>query len=133
VFKAFKATLAEHVELERRLGILRYGRCVVRSLIGTTTPRGAGLERLGPEPEDTDELLSSDLDILLLSLEKARSYLEPLLVAAEEESIEYLPGPVAAFEIGRLRADIAAASDALCAVVDDGEGGALGVALALGR
>lgn len=130
VFKAFKATLAEHVELERAFRDFKI-RAMRRTIANwyDDLREARGLERLGPEPEDTDELLSSDLDILLLSLEKARSYLEPLLVAAEEESIEYLPGPVAAFEIGRLRADIAAASDALCAVVDDGEGGALGVAL----
>ena len=108
------------------------GRCGDRSPSGTTTcVRRKDSRRLGPEPEDTDELLSSDLDIRILGLEEAHGLLVALVHDAEEESIENLPVPIAAFEIGRLRSDIAAASDALCAVADDGEGGALGFALGL--
>jgi ribosomal protein S18 acetylase RimI-like enzyme len=132
VFKAFKAALADHRELERAFRDFKI-RAMRRSIAAwyDDLREAQGLERLGPEPEDTDELLSSDLDIRILDLEGARKALGGLIADAEEESIENLPGPIAAFEIGRLRADVAAASDALCAVADDGEGGALGCALGL--
>jgi ribosomal protein S18 acetylase RimI-like enzyme len=130
VFKAFKAALVEHEELERAFRDFK-----IRAMKRTITMwyddlrEARGLERLGPEPEDTDELLASDLDIRILGLANSRELLMPMVAEAEEESLEILPGPVAAFEIERLRADIAAAPDALCAIADDGEGGALGVAL----
>ena len=64
-----------------------------------------GLERLGPRARGVGELLSSDLDIRILGLEEAQGLLAPLVDEAEEESIETLPGALAAFEMGRLRAD----------------------------
>ncbi len=132
VFKAFKAVLTDHVELERAFRDFKI-RAMRRSIVDwyDDLREARGLERLGPEPEDTDELLLSDLDIRIISLDEARGFLDALVDDAEEESLENLPGPVAAFESGRLRADIAAASDALCAIADDGEGGALGLALGL--
>lgn len=130
VFKAFKAALAENQELERAFRDFKI-RAMRRTIaVWYDDLREAkGLERLGPEPDDTDELVLSDLDIGILDLEAARSFLAPLLEEAEEESIESLPGPLAAFELERLRAEIDAAEDALCAVAYDGEGGALGASL----
>ena len=55
--------------------------------------------------------------------------LAPLLDEAEEESIETLPGALAAFELGRLRAEIAAAQDAHLRSRRRRRGGALGAAL----
>lgn len=132
VFKAFKAVLAEHQELERafRDFKIRAMRLTIANWYDDLR-EARGLERLGPEPEDVGELLSSDIDIRILPLGEARRFLEPLVDRAEEESVETLPGALAAFEMGRLRSDIASASDALCAVADDGEGGALGCALGL--
>jgi GNAT superfamily N-acetyltransferase len=130
VFKAFKAALAENEELERAFRDFKI-RAMRRTIaVWYDDLREAkGLERLGPEPDDTDELVLSDLDIGILGLEAARSFLAPLLEEAEEESIESLPGPLAAYELERLRAEIDAAEDALCAVAYDGEGGALGASL----
>lgn len=130
VFKAFKAALAENQELERAFRDFKI-RAMRRTIaVWYDDLREArGLERLGPEPDDTDELVLSDLDIGILGLEAAKAYLIPLLLEAEEESIEYLPGPLAAFEMRRLRAELDTAEDALCAIAYDGEGGALGVAL----
>jgi GNAT superfamily N-acetyltransferase len=130
VFKAFKAALAENLELERAFRDFKI-RAMRRTIaVWYDDLREArGLERLGPEPDDTDELVLSDLDIGILGLEAAKAYLIPLLLEAEEESIEYLPGPLAAFEMRRLRAELDTAEDALCAIAYDGEGGALGVAL----
>jgi ribosomal protein S18 acetylase RimI-like enzyme len=130
VFKAFKAVLAENQELERAFRDFKIR--AMRRTIGVwydDLREAKGLERLGPEPDDTDELVLSDLDIGILDLGSAKPYLLPLIQEAEEESIEYLPGPLAAFEIGRLKAGIEAAESALCAVAYDGEGGALGAAL----
>jgi ribosomal protein S18 acetylase RimI-like enzyme len=132
VFKAFKAVLAEHQELERafRDFKIRAMRLTIANWFDDLR-EAKGLERLGPEPEEVDELLSSDLDIRILALSDARALLAPLLDEAEEESLECLPGPAAAFEMSSLRSEIAEASDGLCAVADDGEGGALGFALGL--
>lgn len=130
VFKAFKAVLAEREDAERsfRDFKMRSMRLAIANWYDDLR-EARGLERLGPEPEEVDELLTSDLDIRILGLDEARSLLLPLIDEAEEEGIETLPGPLVAFELGRLRADLAAASDALCAVAGDGEGGALGFAL----
>jgi len=132
VFKAFKAVLAEHEDLERafRDFKIRAMRLTISSWYDELR-EAKGLERLGPEPEDVDELLASDLDIKILGLDEARRLLGPLFEEAEEESVESLPGPVAVFELERLKADVAAAKDAICAVADDSEGGALGLALGL--
>jgi len=130
VFKAFKAALAENQELERAFRDFK-----IRAMRRTIAMwyddlrETRGLERLGPEPHDTDQLVLSDLDIGILGLGAAKSYILPLLREAEEESIENLPGPLAAYEIGRIRAEIEGAEDALCAVAYDGEGGALGATL----
>ena len=132
VFKAFKATLAEHEELERAFRDFKI-RAIKRTIAlwYDDLREARGLERLGPEPEDTDELLASDLDLRILDLDEARTLLAPLIEEAEGESIENLPGPIAAYELAKLRSEISAAPDALCAVADDGEGGALGFALGL--
>jgi ribosomal protein S18 acetylase RimI-like enzyme len=130
VFKAFKAVLAENQELERAFRDFKIR--AMRRTIGVwydDLREAKGLERLGPEPDDTDELVLSDLDIGVLGLDASRSYLLPLLQDAEDESLESMPGPLAAFEIGRLRSEIEAAEDGLCALAYDGEGGALGAAL----
>jgi GNAT superfamily N-acetyltransferase len=130
VFKAFKAVLAEHEELERAFRDFKI-RAMRRTIaIWYDDLREArGLERLGPEPEDTDELVLSDLEIDLISLAEAMSLVMPLVDEAEDESAEYLPSPIAAYEIGRLRSELSEGADALCAVAGDGEGGALGAAI----
>jgi ribosomal protein S18 acetylase RimI-like enzyme len=130
VFKAFKAALAEHPDLERAFRDYKI-RAMRRTIaVWYDDLREAnGLERLGPEPEDTDELVLSDIDISILSFDSARSLLLPLVDEAEEEGIEYLPGHVVSFEIARLRAELDATPDALCAIAPDGEGGTLGAAI----
>jgi ribosomal protein S18 acetylase RimI-like enzyme len=132
VFKAFKAVLAEHEDLERAFREFKI-RAMKRTIaVWYDDLREAqGLERLGPEPEDTDELVLSDLELSMLGLEEALPLITELIAEAEGESIESLPLPIASFEIGRLRAELASAADALCAIAADGEGGALGAAVGL--
>jgi len=130
VFKAFKAVLAERPDLERAFRDFK-----VRAMRRTIAEwyddirEARGLARLGPEPEDTDELVLSDLDIEILELEEARKYLLPLVAEAEEEGMESLPAPLVAFEIAKLRAEVEGMGGGLCAVAYDGEGGSLGCAL----
>jgi GNAT superfamily N-acetyltransferase len=132
VFKAFKAVLAERQDLERAFRDFK-----IRAMRRTIAEwydeirEAKGLERLGPEPEDTDELVLSDLDIGILGLEAARKYLVPLFEECEEECIGSMPAPLVAFEIARVRAEAENVEDAICAVAYDGEGGALGAALGL--
>jgi GNAT superfamily N-acetyltransferase len=131
VFKAFKAALAQREDLERAFRDFKIKAMRRTIAIWYDDAREArGLERLGPEPDDTNELLASDLSIRTVALAAALPFLGPLIDEVEEECLEYLPEPVAAFEIDRLREEIEAAQDAVVAVADDGEGGALGAALA---
>jgi GNAT superfamily N-acetyltransferase len=132
VFKAFKAVLAAYPELERAFREFKL-RAMRRSIsIWYDDLREAkGLERLGPEPDETDDLIVSDLDILVLSLADAGHLLEPLVAEAEEEALDFLPAAIAAFECSRLRSELASAKEGLCAYVDDGEGGAIGAAVAV--
>jgi ribosomal protein S18 acetylase RimI-like enzyme len=130
VFKAFKAVLAERQDLERAFRDFK-----IRAMRRTISEwyddqrEAKGLERLGPEPDDTWELVLSDLDIDILGIKAAKKFVAPLIDEAEEEGIETLPAALVAFECRKVRAEIDAAADALCAVAYDGEGGALGAAL----
>jgi ribosomal protein S18 acetylase RimI-like enzyme len=130
VFKAFKAVLAERQDLERAFRGFKF-RAMHRTIaIWYDDIREArGLERLGPEPEDTDELVLTDLDIGIIDLKEAKKYLLPLLEESEEEGMDSLPSHLVAFELERVRNEIAASEDGLCAIAYDDEGGALGAAL----
>jgi len=130
VFKAFKAVLAERQDLERAFRDFKI-RAMRRTIAAwyDDIREAKGLERLGPEPDDTDELVLSDLDIGILALKEAKRYIAPLIEDSEEEGTESLPAALVAFEIDRIRAEIDGSEDALCAVAYDGEGGALGAAL----
>jgi len=131
VFKAFKAALAQREDLERAFRDFKIKAMRRTIAVWYDDLREArGLARLGPEPEDTNELLASDLTIKTMGLAAGRAFVEPLIDEVEEECLEYLPEPLAAFEIDRLREEIEAEGDAVVAVADDGEGGALGAALA---
>lgn len=130
VFKAFKAALADFEELERAFRDFKT-RAMRRRVSAwyDDLRESRGLEKLGPEPEETADLLASDLDIDILGIDEAKGMLASLLDEAEEESIETLPGALAAFEISRLRSEFAAVQGGICAAAEDGEGGALGAAV----
>ncbi len=132
VFKAFKAVLAERQDLERAFRDFKI-RAIRRTIAAwyDDLREARGLERLGPEPEDTDELVLSDLDISIVGFGEARASVLGLVAEAEEESLETLPASLAAFEIARLRAELDSSPDALCALAADGEGGALGAAVGI--
>ncbi|MDP3177700.1 MAG: UPF0158 family protein [Spirochaetaceae bacterium] len=131
VFKAFKAALVEFPELER--AFRDYKTRAMRRPIALwydDIRESLGLQRLGPEPEDVGELVSTDLDIKAVSWEDAREVALALLDEAEEECLEHLPAPIVVFEYDRIKAEILDSDDGLCAIIGDGEGGALGIGLA---
>ena len=131
VFKAFKAALVLHPEVERAFRDFKI-RAMRRNIVAwyDNLREAQGLERLGPEPEDTAELIAADLELRVMSIGQARALYYPLIDEAEAESLEHLPAVVSQFEFGRLRAELEHGEEGLCAVADDGEGGALGAALA---
>jgi ribosomal protein S18 acetylase RimI-like enzyme len=132
VFKAFKAVLAAYPDLERAFRDYKL-RAMRRAIeIWYDDLREArGLARLGPEPEETDDLISSDLEVLLVGLTEAGALLDPLIEAAESEALEALPAALLDFEFNRLRTELDSAAEGYCAFVDDGEGGALAAAAAI--
>jgi GNAT superfamily N-acetyltransferase len=130
VFKSFKAALAEHPDLER--AFRDYKARVMRRSIAVWYDdllEARGLERLGPEPPETEDLLATDLEIRVVAYDEARELLEPLIEEAEAAAVEYLPASLVVFEIEGLRAEFEEENDALCALADDGEGGLLGAAV----
>lgn len=132
VFKNFKAALAQHEEVER--AFREYKTREMRQVIAAwydDLREARGLARLGPEPEDARDLVASDFDIKLLPLHEARERLLALVREAGDEARSVLPAPVAAYEEARLVAEIESAAEGTCALADDGEGGALGAAVAL--
>jgi len=131
VFKAFKAALAAHPEVERAFRDFKLRAMRRHIAVWYDDLREVqGLERLGPEPEESSDLIASDLEIRVVDLATARSILAPLIDEAESESMEHIPVLLSRFEFERLRIELDEESDGLCAFVDDGEGGALGAALA---
>ncbi len=132
VFKAFKAVLVAYPDLERAFRDFKH-RAMRRSISAwyDDLREAKGLERMGPEPEETDDLIVSDLDIHVDALSDSRRLLEPLIEAVGEEVLDFLPSAIATFELGRLRGELDASRDGLCAWVDDGEGGAIGAAAAV--
>lgn len=132
VFRAFKAVLAQHEDLERAFRDFKI-KAMRRSIVAWYDDQreALGLERMGPEPEDTQELIASDLNIEIANFASVQGRINPLLDEAEKESLEYLPSSIAAFEFDRLRDEIESAGTALTALADDGEGGALGAAIAV--
>jgi ribosomal protein S18 acetylase RimI-like enzyme len=132
VFKAFKGVLTAYPEIERAFKDFKT-KFMRRSIVEwyESLREAQGLARLGPEPEsDSADLLASDSEIRILDLEEARPILDGLITELADEATEYLPAAVADFELRRLRSELEAAAGALCAFVEDGEGGALGGAVA---
>jgi len=131
VFKTFKAVLAQHEDIERAFRDFKTKR--MRRVIADwydDLREARGLARLGPEPEDTEDLLVSDFQIRVAPLAEARGELVGILRDLVEQAMQSLAAPVAMYEEARLVAEIERGGDGLCALVDDGEGGTIGAAAA---
>ena len=132
VFKTFKSVLAGFPDLERAFRDYKLRTMRVAIVAWYDDLREArGLARLGPEPEETQDLLGSDLGLRIAELAELRDELLGLVREIADEALANLPEPIAAFEEARLVEEIEEAEEGLCAVADDGEGGILGAAFAL--
>lgn len=132
VFKTFKAVLAAHEDVER--AFREYKLRAMRRPISEwydDQREALGLSRLGPEPEETEDLLESDFEVRVVALHEARIALRELIRVAAEDALSILPAALATYEIERLVDSIESEGDGACAMVDDGEGGAIGAAFAL--
>ena len=130
VFKAFKEALAAHPELDKAFRDYK-AREMRRSIAAWHDEQRElrGLARLGAEPEDTGDLVESDLGISLGGKDDLIRLALPLLAEAELEALERLPEAVAAREAELLRARLAT-GEWIGAWADNGEGGAIAVAAA---
>jgi len=131
VFKTFKAVLAQHEDIERAFRDYKAKR--MRRVIADwydDLREARGLARLGPEPEDTEDLLVSDFQIRIAPLAEARGELVGIVHDLVEQALQTLAAPVAVYEEARLVAEIERGGEGLCALVDDGEGGTIGAAAA---
>lgn len=99
VFKAFKAALAEYPEVERAFHDfkIRAMRQVIRNWYDDLR-EAKGLERLGAEPEENEELIEGELGIQVGPPAEGRGRLLDLLHAAADESLEILPETLALHE-----------------------------------
>ncbi len=134
VFKAFKEVLAAYPGVEsafREYKAKAMAR-VIRSWYDDLR-EARGLERLGSEPEETEDLLGSDLEFRVSELPENVLRILPLLYEAQEESGGIVPAAVAERETSRLREEFESGRPGYCAYSDDDSGGMLACAAAFVR
>lgn len=125
VFKAFKAALVPYPEIERAFRENKasvMGR-VIREWYDNLR-EAKGLERLGVEPEDSGDLLASDLGFSSGLASAARPVLLPLLDQIGADIAPELPSAVVARELRNCRTELEG-EDWIGVWVEDGEGGAI--------
>ncbi len=131
VFKAFKESLAAYPEVEK--AFREYKAREMRRVIASWYDELCelrGLARLGPEPEDTTDLVASDLGIKTGGCSEVERLLPPLFAGAETEALARLPAALAARELAFLRERLER-EDWLAAYAENGEGGAIAAAVAI--
>jgi len=102
VFRAFKDTLDAHSEAGKKWYEYKARAMKARIVRWYEDLRDAyGLERLGLEPEDTDDLLLSDFQILRYGPER-RKDLERLLKASHEDALSRFPLAYVEYEFARM-------------------------------
>jgi len=102
VFRAFKDTLDAHPEAEKKWYEYKARAMKARIVRWYEDMRDArGLERLGLEPEDTDDLLLSDFQILCCGPERRKDFTR-LLGASREEALTRFPQAYVEYEFARM-------------------------------
>jgi hypothetical protein len=99
VFKAFKAQLAEYPEEEALFK--RYKAAALRRCVETWLDdmrESLGLARLGPEPEEFEELSDSEFSIESSTFETPTFDIVPLVESAFGEALSSMPAAAAALE-----------------------------------
>lgn len=125
VFKAFKAALVPYPDIEKAFRENKasvMGR-VIREWYDDLR-EAKGLERLGPEPEDASDLVSSDLGFSSGLASVAKPVMLALIDQVGAELAPDVPAAIAAREMRLLRAEIER-DDWIGVWVEDGEGGAI--------
>jgi ribosomal protein S18 acetylase RimI-like enzyme len=134
VFKAFKETLAAFPDVEKafRQFKLRFMKRKIHDWYDDLREAN-GLERLGAEPEETEELLCSDLAFHTGNSADMMENILALLAEAEEDHEDEIPAMIVELSVARLREELKSGRQALCAVSDDDSGGILACALGFVR
>ena len=125
VFKAFKAALVPYPEIERSFRESKtsvMGR-VIRQWYDDLR-EAKGLERIGAEPEDSSDLISSDFGYCSGLASAAREMMKGLLTQVGNEIAPEVPTAIAAREMRLLGEDLDG-DDWVGVWVEDGEGGCI--------
>jgi len=132
VFKAFKKTLEPYTELERRWFDYKRNAMAKRITEWYDEARVArGLERLGPEPEDSDDLLADDFSFRLAGREAWPECL-PLFRQGLDEALSSFPEAIVEYEYTAIEREISEGGrEGLVLAIAEAVGGALaGIAAA---
>ncbi|MBN2873668.1 MAG: hypothetical protein JXM71_01110, partial [Spirochaetales bacterium] len=132
VFRAFKKTLENWPELEQRWFDYKRSAMARRVSMWYDEARVArGLERLGPEPEDDEDLLANDYSFRVAGREAWNECL-PLFRQGLDEALSTFPEPLVDYEYTTIEREISEGGrDGLIIVLAESVGGAIaGVAVA---
>ncbi|MBU0927340.1 MAG: GNAT family N-acetyltransferase [Spirochaetes bacterium] len=132
VFKAFKKALEPYEALERRW--FDYKRAAMAKRVGEWYDQARvarGLERLGPEPDEADDLLSGDFSFRVAGRE-AWPECVPLFRRGLDEALSSFPESLVEYEYTRLEREISEGGrEGLVLAIAEAMGGALaGIAAA---
>lgn len=130
VFKAFKEALAASPELEKAFHDHKFRamKTVIRSWYDDLREI-RGLERLGPEPDELEDLIIDDFGIEIGGPERCAAQIAQLALAAQDEALEVLPEVLALREAEIVGAFLGS-QDWRGAWIEDGENGAIAAAAA---
>ena len=110
VFRAFKDALEAHPETERKWYEYKTRAMKARIVEWYENLRQIrGLERLGLEPEETNELLLSDFQIVRCGAESWRNF-EDLIRAGREDALVRFPGVLVEYVFSALDRELSGAS-----------------------
>jgi len=132
VFRAFKLALDAFPEIERRWFDYKHAEMSRRIAEWYDESRVArGLERLGPEPEDRDELLMDDFTFRLAGREYWANC-KALFRKGFDEALSSFPEPIVEYEYTAIEREISEGGEAgLVLAIAEAAGGAIaGVAVA---
>lgn len=133
VFKAFKLALEPYPELEKRWFDYKLGAMSRRIAAWYDEARVArGLERLGPEPEDADDLLEGDFALRLAGRDAWQECM-PLFRQGIDEAMSSFPEALVEYEYTEMERELAGGGrDGLVLAIAEAIGGAI-VAVAVAR
>lgn len=132
VFKAFKKTLEAYEDIERRW--FEYKRAAMLKCISEWYDEARlsrGLERLGPEPDDSDDILLDDFSFRIAGRE-AWTDCQELFHRGLDEALSSYPEPLVEYEYSAIERELSeGGKEGLVLVIAEAVGGAMaGIAVA---